>query len=116
MTIQRIEEVGGQYCKTIFSNGIVQTAGLIAENWEGDIREQTAEILAQIDHLFAEAGTDKSKLLTMMVYIASMDDYADFKEVFADWVTPGSLPARATVRADLIDPKLKIEIIATAAL
>ena len=50
-----------------------------------------------------------------MVYIRSFEDYAAFKQTYADWIDHDNLPARATVRADLLDPKLKIEILATAA-
>ena len=115
MTITRIDPVPTQYSKAVISGDTVYMAGLIAEDWDKDIRGQTAEIFAQIDSLLAAAGSDRSQLLSMTVYIKTFDDYAAFKQAYADWIDHDHLPARATVRADLLDPKLKVEIQATAA-
>ena len=116
MVIKRIEKVPTQYSKAVIHGDTIYLAGLIAENWDKDINGQSAEVFAQIDSLLAAAGSDKSQLLTLTVYIQSFSDYAEFKETYAGWVDHDQLPARATVRADLLDPKLKIEIQATAAL
>ena len=116
MTIKRLEPVPTQYSKAVIRGDTVYLAGLIAEDWEGDIKGQSADIFAQIESLLAAAGSDKSRLLSITVYIKTFDDYAVFKEAYANWIDHDNLPARATVRADLLDPKLKIEIQASAAL
>lgn len=116
MAIKRIEKVPTQYSKAVIHGDIVYLAGLIAEDWDKDIFGQTEEIFTQIDAILDAAGSDKSQLLSLTVYIQSFSDYAEFKKVYADWIDHDQLPARATVRADLLDPKLKIEIQAIAAL
>lgn len=112
--IKRFEQVGDQYSKAVRRGGTVYLAGLIAEDWSKDMTGQAEDIFAQIDHLLAEAGSDKSQLLTIMVHITSFDDYAAFKTAYAAWVDQDNLPARATVKSELLDPALKLEIIATA--
>lgn len=109
MSIERLEP-NGLFSKLVIHNGIVYSAGLVAEEWRGDIRYQTGSILTQIDALLADAGTDKSKLLTMSCWLKNMDDFAAFNEVYKDWVDAANQPTRATVRADLADPALLVEI------
>ena len=49
-------------------NGIVYTAGQVAQRAPGaSVADQTSDILARIDELLAEAGTDKSKLLSATI-------------------------------------------------
>ncbi len=77
---------------------------------------QTRAILGQIDALLAEAGTDKSRLLTATIWLADMADFAEMNAVWDAWVAPGHTPARATGEAKLAGPGYKVEIIVTAAL
>ena len=114
MTIDRIDPVPTQYSKAVVKGDTVHLAGLIAHDWNKDIRGQTEEVFAQIDELLAKADASKSNLVTMTVYIASFDDYAAFKETYAKWIDHAALPARATVGAVLLDPKIRIEIVAMA--
>ena len=115
MTLNRMESVPTQYSKTVVHGNTVYLAGLIADDWDKDITGQSEEIFAQIDDLLAQAGSDRSLILSLTVYIKSFDDYGAFKDVYAGWINHDHLPARATVRADLLDPKLKIEIQGIAA-
>lgn len=105
-----------RYAKAVVNGNLVYVAGTIAENWNGDISQQTKEILAQIDGLLREAGSSRSKLLSMTCWIKDFADYDAFNRVYDDWIDKENLPARATVRADLLDPRLKIEIAAVAAI
>jgi len=116
MTIKRTAGVPGQYSKSVMHGDTLYIAGLIAEDWGGDMAAQTDNIFMQIDELLAAAGAVKSNLLSMNVFIASFDDYGVFKERFDVWIDHANLPARATVQARLLDPKLKIEITAIAAI
>lgn len=113
--IERFEGQPGQYSNMVKHGGVAYLAGLIATNWDGDITQQCQEIFAQIDDLLAKAGTDRSRLLTVQVFITDFAHYAAFKTAYQDWLSGENLPARATVRADLLDEKLLIEIMCTAA-
>lgn len=92
------------------SGAIVATAGVVADRPDGTIAEQTTEVLAKIDALLAEAGTEKSRITHAYIWLASMGDFAAMNAVYDPWVPPGNAPARACVEARLADPRLKVEI------
>ena len=80
-----------------------------------DTAGQTAECLHRVDTLLAEAGSDKSRILSALINIRSMDDFAAMNAVWDAWVPAGHTPPRATVQAKLARPDWRIEIVATAA-
>ena len=94
---------------------LVFLAGQVAEDRNADIDAQTRSVLDQVDRLLAEAGTDKSRLLSATIYLADMEDYGAMNAVWDAWVTPGDTPARATVQARLAHPAYKVEIQVVAA-
>ena len=94
---------------------LVYLAGQVAENRKADITLQTRSVLEQVDRLLAEAGTDKSRILSATIYLADMSDYAAMNEAWDAWVPPGDTPARATVEARLAHPEYKVEMQVVAA-
>ena len=80
-----------------------------------DMAGQTREVLRRIDELLAQAGTDKSKLLTALIHVRSMDDFAAMNAVWDAWVPEGAAPARTTVQAALALPNLLVEVTVVAA-
>ena len=72
-------------------------------------------MLRQIDALLAEAGTDKTKLLTATIYLADIGTFASMNKVWDAWVDPANAPARATVEARLAAPEYLVEIQVVAA-
>ena len=108
--------VGDRMSEMTIHNGTVYLAGQIADDGTQDIRGQTAQVLAAIDKLLAEAGTDKAHILRCQIFIKDLADFAAMNEVWEDWVAPGDAPPRATVQANLARPEWKIEMVVTAAL
>ena len=100
----------------IGDGGTVYLAGQVAADGSQDIRGQTAQVLASIDKLLTEAGTDKAHILRCQIFIKDLADFAAMNEVWEDWVAPGDAPPRATVQANLAKPEWKIEMVVTAAL
>ncbi|MGN6820713.1 MAG: RidA family protein [Sphingomonas sp.] len=97
-------------------NGLVFTAGQCAEATMGQgATEQTTEILARIDALLREAGTDKTRLLSATIYLADIADFDAMNKAWDPWVSPDGKPVRATVEARLTDPAFKVEIAVVAA-
>ena len=81
------------------------------------MKEQSAEVLKCIDSLLERAGTDKSRILSALVFVTDLKEFSYFNEVWDQWVVPGATPARATTQVSaLADPGWKIEIVITAAL
>src|SRR5688572_12927539 len=112
--IQRIEP-GPRMSEAVVHQGVVYLAGQVPEDGALGIEGQTAQVLAAIDALLAQAGSDKTRLLRAQVYLADIADFAGMNAVWDAWVVPGQAPARATVQAALARPEWRIEIVATAA-
>jgi enamine deaminase RidA (YjgF/YER057c/UK114 family) len=118
MDIRRIdltEPPGPRMSRCVVRGDTVYLAGLTASDTSQDIKGQTRQILDKIDHYLAQAGTDKSKLLSANLWIKDMALFADMNSVWNAWVDPQNPPARACVRADLARPEVLVEIMVTAA-
>jgi enamine deaminase RidA (YjgF/YER057c/UK114 family) len=114
MTIERFQ-IGPRMSQAVAYNNTVYLAGVIAGDETADVTGQTQQILAKIDALLAEAGTDKSKLLSANVWLSDVSTYDQMNVVWDAWVTPGNPPARACVESKLARPSLKVEIMVVAA-
>lgn len=113
-TIQRFH-VATRYSEIAIHNGTVYLAGQVADDATEDIRGQTRQVLAAIDRLLAEAGSDKSRLLSAQIFLADLADYDGLNAVWDAWVVAGHAPPRATVQALLARPQWKVEIVVVAA-
>ena len=82
---------------------------------DADITVQTREVLASVEKLLAIAGSDKSRLLLVTIYLADMADYAAMNVVWDEWVPEGTAPVRACIQARLANPAMRIEVVVTAA-
>lgn len=99
MSITRLH-TGDRMSQVVIHGDIVYLAGQVAQAAPGgSVTEQTKAILAQIDGLLAEAGSDKSKALTATIWLCSMDDFAEMNAVWDTWVAPGDTPCRACVES-----------------
>ncbi len=115
MSIQRIA-VGPRMSKAVVHGDTVYLAGQVADKAAGkSVAEQTADILGIIDGLLAEAGTDKSKLLMVNIWLSDMSTFAEMNGVWDSWVVAGETPGRATVEAKLAAPQFTVEIAVIAA-
>ncbi|MEJ6398772.1 RidA family protein [Yoonia sp. 208BN28-4] len=111
--ITRIES-GARMSQAVVHNGVVYLAGQVGA--EGaSVTEQTETVLASVDRLLKEAGTDKTRLLTTQIWVADIADFAEMNAVWDQWVAPGHAPARWTGESKLAKPGFKVEIIVTAA-
>ena len=100
----------------VIHGGTVYLAGQIAKDARADAEAQTADILRQIDALLAKAGTDKTYLLTVQIFLADLADFASMNRAWDAWLDPGHKPARATVQAKLANPDYRVEISIVAGL
>ena len=114
MTIERFH-AARRLSEMVVHNGTIYLAGQVAADMTGDIIGQTEQVLAAIDRLLGEAGSDKSKILFAQIFLPDMGDFAAMNAVWERWVVPGQPPSRATVEARLANPEYKIEIVIVAA-
>ena len=108
-------DVGARLSEMAVHNGVAYLAGQVPDDATQDIAEQTAQVLACVDRLLARAGTDKSRLLMVQIFLADLADFPGMNTVWDAWVAPGHTPPRATVQAALANPAWRIEVVVTAA-
>ena len=87
----------------------------VPQTLSADISVQTREVLASVERLLVQAGSNKSRLLLVTVYLRDMADYAAMNAVWDDWVPEGTAPARACIETRLANPGMRIEVVVVAA-
>jgi enamine deaminase RidA (YjgF/YER057c/UK114 family) len=95
-------------------NGVIYSAGQVAEDLNAGMKVQTADVLRQIDALLAQCGSHKSRILSATVYVTDMALKPEMDEAWMAWVDQSHPPARATVEARL-GANVLVEIMITAA-
>jgi len=100
--------------QAVVHGGVVYLAGQVGAPG-ASVAEQTRAVLAQVDRLLAEAGSDRSRLLSATIWLADIADFAEMNSVWEAWIDPANPPARATGECRLAAPEFKVEIIVTAA-
>ncbi len=114
MSIKRIQP-SGHLSKAVVYNGIAYIAGQTADDDSQDMAGQMDQVLAKIDKFLAEAGTDKTKLLTAMVYVSDMSKKTEMNDKWIAWLGGDNLPTRACVGTKLGTPGKLVEIVVSAA-
>lgn len=114
MSITR-HEPGPLLSPAVEHGNTVYLAGIVAKNLKNDVKGQTEEVLAEIDRLLAKAGSGKSKLLQVTIWVSDIRHRAAMNEVYTKWTDPKNLPGRACIEAKLADPNALVEIMVTAA-
>lgn len=83
-------------------------------NKVGSMYEQSRQALASLDATLKEAGSDKSRILTAIVYIADMAQKPEMNRAWDAWADRAHPPMRACIGAVLEGDTL-VEIVVTAA-
>lgn len=113
MTITRID-AGPRMSQAVVHGDTVYLAGQVGAPGES-VTKQTQAIVAQIEALLAQTGSEKAKILSATIWLADMSDFAEMNAVWDKWVDGRDAPARATGEAKLATPDYKVEIIIIAA-
>lgn len=109
MTIQRLHSNPRLSGAVTFGDLVFLSGQVPGEATE--VGGQTREVLAKIDALLAEAGSDKDHLLSATIYLKNVgEDFAAMNEVWSAWLSPGQAPSRTTVQAELARPQVLVEI------
>jgi enamine deaminase RidA (YjgF/YER057c/UK114 family) len=112
--VKRIDS-NARMSKTVIHNGTAYLAGQVATDFGADIQTQTSQVLGKIEDLLSAAGSSKDGLLSAIIYIRDMSDFAAMNEVWDAWVPEGGAPARACVSAPMAHPDIRVEISIIAA-
>jgi enamine deaminase RidA (YjgF/YER057c/UK114 family) len=109
MQIQR-HDSGKRISQAVVYGGFVFMAGQVADDTSLDVKGQTAQVLAKIDRLLEKVGSDKTRILSASIWLASYTSYNDVNEIWDAWVPEGHAPARACVESKLAFPHYTVEI------
>lgn len=99
--------------RSVTHNGVVTTVTTSTEK-PPSLYEQAKGAFANMDKQLAEAGTNKSRVLMVMIYLTRIDGKPEFNRAWDEWVDPANLPLRACVGVDLEGDDL-VELVVTAA-
>lgn len=112
--ITRIES-GPRLSEMVICGDRIYTCGIVADQTMGkSVKEQTQEVLEQIDMLLAQAGSDKTRILKANIWLTDITTISQMNEVWDAWAVAGQTPARATVESKLADPGYAVEIMIEA--
>jgi enamine deaminase RidA (YjgF/YER057c/UK114 family) len=97
--------------QAVVAGNLVFLAGQVALRAPGtSVAEQTRDILARTDELLAEAGTDKTKLVSASIWLSDIAAFSEMNDVWDAWVAPDATPARACVESKLAALQFTVEI------
>jgi enamine deaminase RidA (YjgF/YER057c/UK114 family) len=113
MNIERLEP-GARLSQAVIAGDFVFLAGQVARDPSQPVADQTRQVLAEVNRLLAAAGSSRSRLVSVTIYLADMGDFAAMNSVWDSWVPPDAKPARATVEAKLATPAYRVEVQAVA--
>lgn len=86
----------------------------VAEDVTLDTHGQVAQVLAQIDATLPVVGSDRTRLIEVLVFLADLGDAATLNALWDAWVPPDHPPIRAVVQAGLLGG-CRVEMVVTAA-
>lgn len=101
--------------RIVKNNGTIYLCGQVCADATKGIKEQTETMLAKVDDLLIQAGSDREHMLSATIYIKDMEDFAEMNAVWDAWVPAGHAPARACVQASMAREALLVEISVIAA-
>jgi len=112
--IRRLPGMHATRSRAVIYNGIVHAVSTSPDKTPS-VYDQTRLALAGIDRTLAEAGTDKTRVLTAIVYLADMGQKSAMNRAWDEWASRDHPPMRACIGATLADDTL-VEIVISAAL
>jgi len=104
----------GPYSQAVVSNGMVYTSGQIAieplANYVSaeTIEKQTEQVMKNLGQVLLTAGSSFEKAVKTTCFLADMNDFAKFNEVYAKYFT--NLPARSCVAVKTLPKNVLVEV------
>ncbi|MTC74442.1 RidA family protein [Providencia sp. wls1919] len=109
----------GHYSHTVTANGFVFVSGQLPTDSQGNVHadapfaEQAELVLANLEACLSASGVGRQQLVQVRVYIADMDNWPVFNQIYANWIGEFR-PARAVAGVSELHFGAGIEIEATA--
>jgi 2-iminobutanoate/2-iminopropanoate deaminase len=116
----RAPEAIGPYVQAVRVGDLVFTSGSIplrpdGSLVEGDVRVQTEQVMANLAAVLDAAGTSLAHAVKTTCFLADLNDFAAFNEVYGRWVGDAK-PARSTVEVARLPRDVRVEVECVAVL
>ncbi|AEV16892.1 MAG: RidA family protein [Thermus sp.] len=104
----------GPYAQAVRAGGLVFVSGQIpltpeGHLVEGDIRAQSERVMENLKAILEAAGSSLSRVVQTTCFLADMEDFPAFNEVYARYFSP-PYPARATVAVKALPRGVRVEV------
>ena len=112
----------GPYNQAVKINSTLYTAGQIPidpatnEFVAGGIQEQTLQVMKNLEQVLKTADTSFEQVIKTTVFLADLNAFAAFNEVYATFFNEATAPARSTVEVSALPKGALVEIELIAAL
>lgn len=114
MSITRLHKTN-RFCEAAIHGNLIHLAGQLADDTSQNITSQTQQTLDNIDHFLADAGSNKSHILSVTIYLKDIEkDYQAMNTLWDAWIDPQNPPARTCVEAKMYSPDVLVEMTVTA--
>ena len=104
---------GAVNSRAVIHDGYIFMSGIVADNKSADMKAQTTDVLVKIDGILATAGSDKTKIVSVVVYISDMVLKDEMNQAWIEWIGSHNPPARACVGV-MLTPDTLVEIMCEA--
>ncbi|WP_312387595.1 RidA family protein [Atlantibacter hermannii] len=110
----------GPYSQGVSYGDLVMTSGQLPLDPitmafpAGGIKEQTRQSLLNVKAVLEEAGASLDTVLKTTCFLAKMEDFAAFNEVYSDFFGSTGAPARSCIQAGKLPKEALVEIEAIA--
>ena len=104
---------GAVNSRAVIHDGDIFMSGIVADNKSAGMKAQTTDVLVKIDGILATAGSDKTKIVSAVIYISDMTFKDEMNEAWVEWMGSNNPPARACVGVTLT-PDTLVEIMCQA--
>ncbi|HYW00496.1 MAG TPA: Rid family detoxifying hydrolase [Candidatus Acidoferrum sp.] len=102
-----------KFGKFLFTAGQIPHDPKSGEIVGSTIEEQTRQTLENLKNLLEAAGYSISDVLKVLIFLKRTDDFAGMNRIYSEYFKTNA-PARSTVQAQMMNPKLLIELEAIA--
>ena len=109
----------GAYSPAVRAGGFVFISGQVprdpvsGELVGDDVESQTRQVIRNIERALESAGASLSDVISMVVYLADVDDWGRFNTVYKELMSP-PYPTRTAVGANLRGIMIEISAVAYA--
>ena len=98
----------------VFSSGQIPFYPVTGAVVGNNIKEQTEQVLKNLQAVLAGAGTSFDNAVKMTVFLKDMNDFAVMNEVYAKYILAENAPARSTIQVARLPKDALVEIEAVA--